>query len=242
MTRDSPAPDASAPVLEFVAAHVPLAPGGSVEADMVCGAGDLVLVVLDDPQVADAVVDTICGLTPPRWGTVRILGHRWEQLSAGQANALRGRIGRVSSTPVFPASMTVGDDVALAALYHTRRGEHDVMTDAARLATAFGLPGLPLHPPGEMDAPDLIRAECVRALLDSPNLLVIDERTNGFPDELTGMLINATHSVRARGGAVLWLTDDASRQDDARLPATQRFALRGGRFEPLRRTVGSEAG
>lgn len=226
--------------LAFGAAHLELPGRGGIDVELTLQANELGLLLLDDPLAPDALIDAICGLEAPVRGSVRVLGHSWDRLPVERANALRGRIGRVGTEPVFPAGTAVGDSVVLGPLFHTTQSEADVKAEAAQLARSFGLPGLPLGMPAELTADDLVRADCVRALLGPPRLLLVDERAGGFPAELVTALINAARGLRARGGAVLWLTQVPARPADGRFPATQCLELRDGQVHTIDRAGESE--
>lgn len=227
------APRAERPqeVLAIESVRLALGPGGTVDADFALHAGELALVVSDDPLATDPLIDALCGLARPEAGRIRVLGRVWAGLPGDVANALRGRIATIATDPVFPSNMGVGDSAVMAPLYHTRRPAPEILSEAARLARSFGLPGLPLARPRDLGRDELIRVACVRALLGAPDLLVLDETRARLPEPLEGPVINAVRGVCARGGAVLWLTGEAWRGSDARFPATARLELRNGRLE-----------
>jgi len=219
-------------VLAMQGVRLTLGPGGTVEIDLALHAGELALVVSDDPPATGPLIDALCGLVRPEAGCIRVLGRPWDGLGGDVANALRGRIATIATDPVFPSNMGVGDSAVMGPLYHSRRPEPDVLRDAARLARSFGLPGLPLARPGELGRDARIRVACVRALLGAPDLLVLDETVDRLPEPLEGPVINAVRGVCARGGAVLWLTGEAWRRADSRFPASARLQLRNGRLVP----------
>lgn len=246
--RDRPAPDAPADgppgappdAIAFDDVRLDLGAHGTIDVQLRLRPDELALLMLDDPLAPDALIDAACGLAAPLQGEVRVLGHDWGRLAAERANALRGRIGRVDTEPVFPANMTVGESVLLGPRFHSRRPEAELKREAARLARSFGLPGLPLGVPAALSAEERVRAACVRALLGAPQLLIVNERAGAVPADLEAVLINAARGVRARGGAVLWLTQQAARPADRPVPATRRLELRDGAVRAAARGPATE--
>ena len=74
---------------------------GTAESDelslSVCG-GDLVLIRLARLEQTSTFADACAGIIEPATGAVYFLGRNWPELPPDQANALRGRIGRVFRT------------------------------------------------------------------------------------------------------------------------------------------------
>lgn len=226
---------ASKPVLQFDQVRLPLHDQHGLDApvDVTLRAGDLVLLQPGDEQHERTLADAACGLVPPQGGAVRFLGHAWPDLRADQANALRGRIGHVFRRGAWIPYMTVLDNVLLPQLHHTRRPYADIRAEAARLATWFGLPGLPIGRPGEIAPADLQRAACVRAFLGSPSLIILESPSGGLRRGLLSPLINAMRAARGRDAAVLWFAQDRNLFYDSSLPATQRLHVRGGSIAPF---------
>ena len=218
-----------APVLEFEAVRLPLrdAHGSDLMIDATLTAGELVLIQPGDEEHEDALADGASGLLPPKTGRVRFLGRDWHDLPADQANALRGRIGRVFGRGAWVSYMSVLDNILLAQLYHTRRRYDELRAEAARLATWFGLPGLPADQPARVSPADLQRAACVRAFLGVPSLLILESAFEARDTDLLAPLINAVRWTRDRDGAVLWFARDPVLFHDRTLPASQRLQLRG---------------
>jgi len=63
------------------------------------GPGELVLIDARDSDLAGHFADLCSGLITPESGDVAFLGHRWQKLPQDYADALRGRVGRVFSSP-----------------------------------------------------------------------------------------------------------------------------------------------
>jgi phospholipid/cholesterol/gamma-HCH transport system ATP-binding protein len=202
--------------------------GGGAASDevslRVCG-GDLVLIRLARLVQTTALADACAGLIEPRSGSIRFLGRNWPDLSSDQANALRGRIGRVFKAGNWVNHLSLMDNILLPQHHHTRRSASRLCDEAGQLAEQFGLPGLPLGLPGDLTAADLQRAACVRAFMGRPSLIVLEEPTSGIFLDIISALMGAVRQARERGTAVIWLTKKELIWNDKTLPVTQRYRL-----------------
>lgn len=217
------------PILAFEGAVVTLDPTVRAVArlDLSVDPGELVL--LDPGNTANAarLADVCCGLAPPVQGSVRFLGHDWSMLAPDTANALRGRIGHVFAEGGWVEHLPMMDNVLLQQEHHYRAEPAELRDQALRLASHFGLPGLPLGYPAEHSASELRRSACVRAFLGRPALVLLEEPLSGERG-LLEPLVNAALAALARGVAVIWITAERLVWRDASLPADRRLRLAGG--------------
>ncbi|MGD8882782.1 MAG: hypothetical protein PVI82_12875 [Desulfobacterales bacterium] len=190
----------------------------------VCG-GDLVLIRLARLEQTAGFADACAGIIEPRSGSVRFLGRNWQDLPPDQANALRGRIGRVFKTGNWINHISLLDNMLLPQRHHTRRSTRQLCEEAGKLADQFGLPGIPLGLPGDIPAADLQRAACVRAFMGRPLLILLEEPTSGIFLEIISALMDAVREARDRGAAVIWLTRKGLIWNDQTLPVTRRYRL-----------------
>jgi phospholipid/cholesterol/gamma-HCH transport system ATP-binding protein len=207
--------------------------GGVAESDefslSVCS-GELVLIRLARLAQTAAFADACAGIIQPSSGAVSFLGRNWPELSPDQANALRGRIGRVFKTGNWINHLSIMDNILLPQRHHTRRSGRQLYHDAGELSQKFGLPGLPLGLPGDFTEADLQRAACVRAFMGRPLLILLEEPTSGIFREIISALMTAIRQARERGAAVIWLTRKDLIWHDQTLPVTQRFRLVAGKL------------
>jgi len=190
----------------------------------VCG-GDLVLIRLARLEQTAAFADACAGIIKPRSGSVSFLGRNWHDLPPDQANALRGRIGRVFKTGNWINHLSLLDNMLLPQRHHTRRSTRQLCDEVGKLADQFGLPGIPLGLPGDLTAAELQRAVCVRAFMGQPSLILLEEPTSGIFLEVISALMGAVRDARDRGAAVIWLTRKGLIWNDHTLPVTQRYRL-----------------
>jgi phospholipid/cholesterol/gamma-HCH transport system ATP-binding protein len=227
------------PVLEFLRARIPLdgAEMQSPPIDLVLTAGSLALIEASDGQQAALLADAAVGLTPPTEGWIRFLDRDWSEVAPLHAHAMRGRIGHVFAAGNWIDGHSLLDNILLPQLYHTRRRIADLRDEAARLATMFGLPGVPSGDPGDFSPGDLQRAACVRAFLGRPKLIILEHPTQGVFPSILEPLVNAVRAARDRDAAVLWLTLERAVCTDPSMPADARHRFRNGALQTLARAA-----
>jgi phospholipid/cholesterol/gamma-HCH transport system ATP-binding protein len=191
--------------------------GSPAHLDLDLRRGEVGIIQVDDDSEAMAMVDLCVGLALPASGRVRFLGVDWTTRTRPQRLHRRRRVGVVAQSGVWPAHMTVMDSILLAPLYHSDRSREEVLAEATAWARLFGLPGLPAERRDATRSEVLLRAACVRGFLGSPDLVLLHDQRLDRSAELAIPMADAISRTRARGGAVLWLTDTTS------LPAAQHI-------------------
>ena len=193
--------------------------------DLQLEAGELALIDARDLPLASGFADLCCGLNHPEEGEVRFLQRDWSRQPAEMADALRGLIGRVMSEPGWLRFLDATTNVLLQQIHHTRSDLDALREDAARLATHFGLPGLPNGPMAELSPGDLMRVGFVRAFVGEPKLVILESPVQGVYQDMVPALLNRLWEVRDRGGAAIWLTRSRLIWDNPLFPATHRLRL-----------------
>ena len=197
---------------------------GAGALDLQLEAGDLALIDARDLPLASGFADLCCGLQPTE-GEVRFLQRDWSRQPAEMADALRGLIGRVMSNPGWLRFLDAATNVLLQQIHHTRSDLDALREDAARLATHFGLPGLPNGSMAELSPADLMRVGFVRAFVGEPKLVILESPVQGLHQDMVPALLNRLWEVRDRGGAAIWLTRSRMIWDNPLFPATHRLRL-----------------
>ena len=215
------------PVLEMVGVRPHAATGhlSSLLLDLRVMAGQCIAIEVHDATLTAEFVDLCCGLLLPLEGQVRFLGHDWSEVSHEQAAAMRGRIGRTYGANSWISFLGADRNILLPQLHHTRRPEAILRDAAAELARSFGLPGLPLTSPDALTAADLIRADCVRAFLGDPRLVIIQASALGHVADLAPAVLAAFTATRNRQASGIWLTSGDISWRDRPIPATMRMRL-----------------
>ena len=200
-------------------------PAKSNEVGLSVCSGELFLIRLARFEQTATFADACAGILQPISGRVYFLGRNWPELPPDQANALRGRIGRVFKTGNWINNLSLLDNMLLPQRHHTRRSTRQLCEEAGKLADQFGLPGIPLGLPGDLTAAELQRAACVRAFMGQPLLILLEEPTSGIFLEIISALMDAVREARDRGAAVIWLTRKGLIWNDQTLPVTRRYRL-----------------
>lgn len=195
--------------------------------------GELALVRLEASHLRTPLADAAQGLVDTLQGSVRFFGTPWPSMSSAARLAARAKIGRVFEEPAWISELDMDENITLAQEHHSRRPLAAVRENAAELARRFSLPGLPLGRPALMLAPDLRRAACVRALLGTPELLILERPACGVYPEIMPALMASVGAARARGAAVLWTTDNPEEWNDAGIRPTVRCTMTGSQLSIL---------
>jgi phospholipid/cholesterol/gamma-HCH transport system ATP-binding protein len=226
--------DTHTPVLALAEARLSLDPAGGVTAPitLTLPPGGFAVVDLREGRRCTTFADAVAGLAAPSAGAIQFQGRDWGEVAPEHAAAMRGRIGRLFTRDAWLPEIGIEENILLAPLFHTRRPLRAVRDEAARLAVAFGLPGLPLGRPASLSADDRHRAGLIRAFVNTPDLVVLEEPTAREAEALLPALMAAIRAVRDRAGAVLWLTAGLPPPLERRLPATDRFRLSHGVLAP----------
>lgn len=196
-------------------------------------AGDFLLVMTGDAAHELALADAARGLVEPLEGCVRFLGNDWLDLGNEVADACRGRIGSTLSDHDWLPYLTLLDNILLPHLYHSRRSQEELSAEAAEWARRFGFPGAPDDLPGVTLREDRRRASFLRAFLGDPLVVMIEQQRGPLPPRMEVELFNAIAEVRQRGGALIWLTRDASLFGNRLVPAGRRLRLIGSELREL---------
>ncbi len=224
------------PVLVLADARLCLEPGGSATAPITLSLppGGFAVADLREARRCATFADAVAGLVTPVSGTILFQGRDWTEVTPEHASAMRGRIGRHFLRDAWLPEIGIEENILLAPLFHTRRPLGAVRDEAARLAAGFGLPGLPLGRPASLSAADRHRAGLVRAFVNAPDLVVLEEPTAIDGEALLPALMAAIRDVRDRDGTVLWLTAGLTLPLERSLPATERFRLSHGALATIR--------
>jgi phospholipid/cholesterol/gamma-HCH transport system ATP-binding protein len=193
----------------------------------------LVIVHLEESHLRIPLADAAQGLVDPVQGSVSFLGKSWSAYSHAEKLAARAKIGRVFDEPGWISALDMDENITLSQSHHTRRSEAEIRGEASVLARQFSLPGLPQGKPSSMRASDLRRAACVRALLGTPDLLILERPTAGVYPAIMPALMTGVQAARSRGAAILWTTENWEVWNDPGIRATFRCKMTGSQLSVL---------
>jgi putative ABC transport system ATP-binding protein len=164
-------------------------------------------------------------LLQPDKGEVKLFGRTVNGLRDDEASELRlRRIGFVFQFFNLIPSLTVLENIelplALAGVCGNERRRR-----ASELLEYFGLTSLAERFPETLSGGERQRIAIIRALANSPKIILADEPTSSLDDENSQLLIELLNKInRERGAAILLTTTDLYEK----LPANRDFMLKDG--------------
>src|SRR3979411_2391056 len=168
------------------------------------------------------LVKTIYGLLHPSDGEMRWQGEKMELAGPSEARA-RG-IGMVFQHFSLFDNLTVAENVALGL-----DGKEKFKDMSARLQEVSNVYGLPLDPKREvwrLSVGERQRIEIVRALMQNPKFLILDEPTAVLTPQEADQLFIVLDRLKAEGRAILYISHKL--EEVKRLCATTNI-LGGGK-------------
>jgi ABC-type branched-subunit amino acid transport system ATPase component/ABC-type branched-subunit amino acid transport system permease subunit len=166
---------------------------------MVSG-GQVVGIIGPNGAGKTTLLNLISGLYQPDAGRIRLAGRDVTRLTPHQRCRLG--LGRTFQTPQLLGRLSVGDNVAVAALSRTRS-----VTEARRRAAAalsvVGLDEALERPAAGLTTLETKLVEVARALASSPCLLLMDESMSGLNHDEQQRLISLIRTLRGEGLTVV---------------------------------------
>ncbi len=198
--------------------------------DVQLAAGDVLGIVYDEQDECPPIADLTAGLQAPVAGRVRFAAQCWTDRSPQAAAAARGRMRRIFAGPAWVSNLDMDENITLAERHHTRRPPEEIRAEAEALARRLGLPGLPLTRPAWTPRREQYLAQWVRALLGTPQLLLVEQPWTDFTTPAGQALWTEIKAKRAAGMAVVWLTTDAAAMNNDVLETSQWGRLQNGKW------------
>ena len=124
------------------------------------------------------------------------------------ANRVRARMGMVfQAYNLFP-HLTVLDNVTLAPRLVHRRSREEAESAAVEMLGRVGLGHKVTSYPDQLSGGEQQRAAIARALVNGPELLLLDEVTSALDPELVGEVLDLLAELRAEGRTMLVATHE----------------------------------
>ena len=195
---------------ELVADGIGVRFGGFIALDgagVRVGPGEVVGLIGPNGAGKTTLFNVITGVVAEDEGSVH-LGSR-DLSHDGPARIARAGLARsFQNLRLFP-TLTVRENVALAALSARRHRRHEPAVDAATLLERAGLAGVAERPAATLDYGSQRRLELARAAALAPEFLLLDEPTSGMSDtESTAMVDHVRATAELVGAGVLVIDHD----------------------------------
>jgi putative ABC transport system ATP-binding protein len=167
-------------------------------------------------------------LEPPSEGEVKLLGKSVHKLSDNEKSNIRlHHIGFVFQFFNLIPSLTILENIelplALAGINKPQRKER-----ALELLKYFDLANFAKRFPETLSGGERQRIAVIRALVNSPKIILADEPTSSLDDENSTLLIELLEKINKERGATILLTTTDLYE---RLPTRRDYILKGGQLQ-----------
>jgi ABC-type uncharacterized transport system ATPase subunit len=242
MLDPNPAPDASAartPLLSAV--HITkrfgtFAANDSIDLDLYPAETHALLG--ENGAGKSTLVKIIYGLLRPTSGELRWMGNKVDLAGPAQARALG--IGMVFQHFSLFDNLTVAENVALG--LSTNEPFNAMSKRLAELSRDYGLPLDPNREVWQLSVGERQRIEIVRALMQNPKLLILDEPTSVLTPQETDQLFITLARLKSEGRSLLYISH---KLEEVKALCDTATILRGGKkvatCDPRRETAASLA-
>ena len=151
----------------------------------------------------------IVGVMKPDSGSVKIFGEEITTMNERAIARVRSRFGMLFQSGALLASLTVGENVALPLLQHTKLTPAEIEEVVTRKLQMVGLTGFENLKPAEISGGMKKRVGLARALALDPELLFSVEPTSGLDPIMTAVVDKLTLELtRGSGMTAVVVTHD----------------------------------
>ena len=168
------------------------------------------------------LVKIIYGLLQPTSGELRWMGNKVDLAGPAQARALG--IGMVFQHFSLFDNLTVAENVALG--LSTNEPFNAMSKRLAELSREYGLPLEPNREVWQLSVGERQRIEIVRALMQNPKLLILDEPTSVLTPQETDQLFVTLARLKSEGRALLYISH---KLEEVKALCDTATILRGGK-------------
>lgn len=197
--------------------------------------GEVLVIVGPSGSGKSTLLRAVAGLEPIQGGTISLDGQVIETgkpgtEQAGRANrpsSLRTKIGMVfQSYDLFP-NRTVLGNITLAPMLVQHRDRQEVEQEAMALLARVGLADRAQAMPHELSGGQRQRVAICRALIEHPQILLMDEITAALDPEMVHEVLEVVLELAEQGQTMLIVTHE---MQFARAVADRVILLEGGKI------------
>lgn len=170
--------------------------------DLDIGAGEIHALLGENGAGKSTFVKMLFGILDPTEGEIRWEGQPVSIRSPGEARSVG--IGMVFQHFSLFEALTVAENIALS--LDPRISLARISDEAASLSKAYGLPLDPKAHVADLSVGERQRIEIVRALLQNPKLIILDEPTSVLTPQEADRLFETLFKLRAEGRSVLYIS------------------------------------
>lgn len=169
--------------------------------------GEIVTLIGANGAGKSTTLNSICGLYPPRSGTIILDGEPIHELPAHDI-VQRGLSQAPEGRQVF-ARLTVTENLKMGA--YTRKDKEGIRTDMERVFELFPrLKERAKQVSGTLSGGEQQMLAIGRALMASPRLLLLDEPSMGLAPLLVEAIFDTIRAINAQGTTILLVEQNAS--------------------------------
>lgn len=190
--------------------------------DMRVDAGEIHALLGENGAGKSTLVKMIYGVMRPDAGLMTLNGDAFNPVKPAQARA-QG-VGMVFQHFSLFEALTVAENVALG--IPPDLAGSDLDERVREISQTYGLPLDPSRAVGDLSVGERQRVEIVRALLQNPSLLIMDEPTSVLTPQEVDRLFNTLRRLKAEGVSILYISH---KLDEVRTLCDHATILRGGR-------------
>lgn len=169
--------------------------------------GQFVSIIGASGSGKSTLLNMIAGIITPTSGDILLEGGSILGLGDREISSVRnGKIGFVPQGQTSLGNLTVLDNVCLPFYFEPRSG--DPAARAMELLEKVGIGHLAYAYPRELSGGEQRRVAVARALINGPQLLLLDEPTSDLDPKTTAGILEMTADIARGGTAVLMVTHE----------------------------------
>jgi len=190
--------------------------------DLVVRRGEIHALLGENGAGKSTLVKILYGALTPNEGEIRWMGRPVVVANPAEARALG--IGMVFQHFSLFEALTVAENVALG--LPGERSLAEITAEIRRVSEGFGLPLDPTRVVHDLSVGERQRIEIVRALLQDPKLLIMDEPTSVLTPQEADIMFATLRRLAAEGRSILYITH---RLEEVRALCDRATVLRHGK-------------